>query len=232
MIVNSAVPDSRLPLPVPQLSDQSSDTIYRFRAPSVSAARCWLSKLALALQDHQAAPPENLISFEWADTFVSAPTSHHGLLLQMVTCTSPRAGLVMKMVTCTSSRAGVTGGDSHLTTCWSGDTDGDWHLTMCCCYITGGDYSACLQAVVSATSHLLLRFPYFDVDMNLLLMCSWLECSSFTALTQYFMKPFLFKGQLKWNFSILLIGLFKSCSLSQIGELEHLRKYFREKDLS
>uniref|UniRef100_A0A6A7G1G9 Ras-specific guanine nucleotide-releasing factor RalGPS1-like n=1 Tax=Hirondellea gigas TaxID=1518452 RepID=A0A6A7G1G9_9CRUS len=47
-----------------QLSDQSSDTIYKFRAPSVTAARCWLSKLSFALQDKTSATPENLITFE------------------------------------------------------------------------------------------------------------------------------------------------------------------------
>lgn len=47
-----------------QLSDPAKATIYKFRAPSVSAAKSWISNLQQALTENTQRPPENLITFE------------------------------------------------------------------------------------------------------------------------------------------------------------------------
>ncbi|XP_042885325.1 ras-specific guanine nucleotide-releasing factor RalGPS1-like isoform X7 [Penaeus japonicus] len=46
------------------LSDPAKATIYKFRAPSVSAAKSWISNLQQALTENTQRPPENLITFE------------------------------------------------------------------------------------------------------------------------------------------------------------------------
>jgi len=46
-----------------QLSDQSAGTIYKFRAPSVSAAKSWIRNLRQALEGNTFTPPD-LITFE------------------------------------------------------------------------------------------------------------------------------------------------------------------------
>ncbi|KAK7081627.1 RasGEF, partial [Halocaridina rubra] len=47
-----------------QLSDPAKATIYKFRAPSVSAAKSWIFNLQQALTENIQRPPENLITFE------------------------------------------------------------------------------------------------------------------------------------------------------------------------
>ncbi|KAK8406915.1 hypothetical protein O3P69_007462 [Scylla paramamosain] len=50
-----------------QLSDPAKATIYKFRAPSVSAAKSWISNLQQALSENTQIPPdslENLMTFE------------------------------------------------------------------------------------------------------------------------------------------------------------------------
>lgn len=50
-----------------QLSDPAKATIYKFRAPSVSAAKSWISNLQQALSENTQLPPdslENLMTFE------------------------------------------------------------------------------------------------------------------------------------------------------------------------
>lgn len=50
-----------------QLSDPAKATIYKFRAPSVSAAKSWISNLQQALSENTSLPPdslENLMTFE------------------------------------------------------------------------------------------------------------------------------------------------------------------------
>ncbi|XP_068221225.1 ras-specific guanine nucleotide-releasing factor RalGPS1-like isoform X1 [Palaemon carinicauda] len=46
------------------LSDPGKATIYKFRAPSVSAAKSWIYNLQQALTENIQRPPENLITFE------------------------------------------------------------------------------------------------------------------------------------------------------------------------
>lgn len=46
-----------------QLSDPAAGTVYKFRAPSISAARSWISNLQHALEGHTHTPPD-LITFE------------------------------------------------------------------------------------------------------------------------------------------------------------------------
>lgn len=47
-----------------QLSDPAKATIYKFKAPSVSAAKSWIFNLQQALTENVQRPPENLITFE------------------------------------------------------------------------------------------------------------------------------------------------------------------------